>query len=267
MSSDNSPSNSLSFEDYGHENGTKYWWATEYANMLGYASYNSFLKPINKAIQSCMAANIDHFIDFRREQRIIDGNTIDDLKLSRFACYMVAMNADSKKPQVARAQVYFADQVEKVNLLLEGSNDLERLNTREEIKTGNIALNSAASQSGVKNFGLFQDAGYRGLYNKGLSAVKDQKGIKKSQDHFDFMGRTELAANLFRITLTEERLKNSAINSEQSAMKVHNSVGKQVRKMVIDNTGTAPENLRPERRLGEVKKELKKANKALNKKK
>lgn len=256
----------LTFEDYGHENGMKYWWASEFSEMLGYASFESFMKPINKAIQSCMAANIQYYDDFVRDRRIVNDSLIDDFKLSRFACYMVAMNADAKKPQVAKAQVYFADQVEKINVILEGSNDLERLQTREEIKLGNISLNSAAQQSGVSKdrFGLFHDAGYRGLYNNGIKMVKKNKGIPESADHFDYMGRTELAANLFRITLTEDRLRKNQVYGEQAAMDVHKSVGKQVRKMVIDNTGVAPENLRTERRLGDVKKELKKVNVALN---
>lgn len=255
----------LTFEDYGNENGTTYWWATDFCQMLGYASMSSFMKPINKAIQSCMSANIDYFDDFVREKRLVDGKQIDDFKLSRFACYMVAMNCNpSNKPQVARAQVYFASQVEKINLILEGRNDIERLQIRDELKSSATSLNSAASQHGVVNFGLFHDAGYRGLYNKGIKQVKQQKGIKPSADHFDYMGRTELAANLFRVTLTEERLKNSASNSEQVAKNIHNTVGKQVRKMVKDNTGVFPEELPTERRLGEVKKELKKATKKLN---
>lgn len=254
----------ITFEDYGHENGMRFWYASEFSQMLGYASLNSFKKPINRAIQSCMSANIDFHDDFIRKSRQIDGRAVDDFKLSRFACYMIAMNADAKKPQVAKAQVYFADQVEKINLILEGKNDLERLQFREEIKSGNTALNSAASNHGVVNFGLFHDAGYRGLYNKGIKDVKRQKGIKASAQHFDFMGRTELAANLFRITLTEERLKKSVGSSERQAMKIHNTVGKQVRKMVKDNTGEYPEDLKVERRLGEVKRELKKATKKLN---
>ncbi|WP_321308803.1 hypothetical protein [Marinifilum fragile] len=257
--------NKPSFEDYSHQNGMRFWYATEYASMLGYANMTSFMNPINKAIQSCMSAKIDYFDDFVREKRIVDGRQFDDFKLSRFACYMIAMNADVKKPQVARAQIYFADQVEKVNLLLEGREDLERLQAREEIKTGNTALNAVAKECGVENFGLFHDAGYRGLYNRGIKDVKKMKGIKSTVDHFDFMGRTELAANLFRITLTEERLKKVPVSSEKSAMNVHNKVGKQVRNMVISNTGVAPEHLKTERRLNEVKKELKKANKALNK--
>lgn len=256
---------SITFEDYGHENGVRYWWASEYSQMLGYASFETFRKSINKAIQAFMAAGIDHFSDFRNELRVIEGKTIQDIKLSRFACYMVAMNADPKKAEVARAQLYFADQVEKINVILEGNNDMDRLLTREEIKDGQKALASAAKNSGVVNFGLFQDAGYRGLYNTGVTGLKKKKGIAPAHSHFDYMGRTELAANLFRITLTEDRLKATATSNEKAAMRVHKSVGQQVRKMVVDNTGVAPENLKPERRLNEVKKELKKAGRALNK--
>jgi len=257
----------LSFEDYGNENGMRYWWASDFCQMLGYSNLKSFTNPINRAIQSCMSANISYHDDFVRTKRIADDIEIDDFKLSRFACYMIAMNSDPKKPQVAKAQVYFADQVEKINLMLEGSNDLERLQFREEIKSGNTSLSAAAKGHGVSNFGLFHDSGYRGLYNRGIKQVKQRKGIKTSANHFDFMGRTELAANLFRITLTEERLKNSGSSNERVAMDIHKTVGKQVRKMVKDNTGQNPEDLKVERRLGEVKKELKKATKKLNSKK
>ena len=257
----------LTFEDYGNENGMRFWWASNFSNMLGYATLKSFKKSINRAIQSCMVANIDYHDDFIREKQVVDGLIIDDYKLSRFACYMVAMNSDSKKPQVAKAQVYFADQVEKINLILEGRNDLERLQYREEIKSGNTALQSAAKGHGVIHFGLFHDSGYKGMYNQGIRSVKKRKRIKSNSDHFDFMGRTELAANLFRITLTEERLKKSPSNYEKIARVIHNKVGKQVRKMVKDNTGLNPEDLKTERRLGEVKKELKKATKKLNNKK
>lgn len=253
----------LSFEDYGHENGTKYWWASEYSKMLGYVTYSSFQNPINKAIKACMTANIPYLEDFRHSQRLVDGNPIDDIKLSRFACYMIAMNADIKKVPVARAQTYFADQVERINIILEGSNDIDRLTIREDIKEGNISLNSVAKNAGVSNFGLFHDAGYRGLYNRGIGEVKKMKGIKANADHFDFMGRAELSANLFRITMTEERLKNQTMKDERSARAIHKTVGKEVRNLVIRNTGKAPEQLQAERRLGEVKKELKKI-KALN---
>lgn len=244
----------LTFEDFGYDNGIKYWWASEFSRMLGYSNFASFMNPINKAIKSCMNANIDYFEDFRKEDRIIDEKTFSDIKLSRFACYMVAMNADIKKPVVARAQAYFADQVEKINILLEGSNDIERLNIRDEIKESNISLNSAAKNCGVVNYALFHDAGYRGLYNRGIKEVKSMKGIQEKADHFEFMGRVELSANLFRMTMTEERLKNYPIQGEKSAMDIHKKVGKEVREMVIRNTGTTPEKLPTERRLGDVKK-------------
>ncbi len=255
-----------SFEDYATENGMLYWWASDYYKMLGYASMDSFKKPINKAIKSCMSANISFHDDFKHNKRIINDKEIEDYKLSRFACYMVAMNADIKKPQVAKAQVYFADQVEKINLLLEGKNDIERLHYRDEITEGNKSLASSAKNFGVHNFAYFQDAGYRGLYNNTIGKIKTKKGLKKNQDHFDYMGRTELAANLFRITLTEEKLKTIPKSGQKVAEKVHNSVGKQVRKMVIDNTGQTPEDLPKERRLGEAKKQLKQASKKLNSK-
>jgi DNA-damage-inducible protein D len=254
----------LSFEDYSQQNGMTFWWATDFGAMLGYANFVSFTNAINKAITSCMAANIAYYDDFVRQKRIVDGRSIDDFKLSRFACYMVAMNADAKKPQVAKAQVYFAEQAEKINVILEGKADLDRLLIRDEVKTGNIALNRAASNHGVERFGLFNDAGYRGLYNKGIKDVKRQKGLKPTADHFDYMGRTELAANLFRITLTEERLSQNEGGTERGAMNIHKAVGSQVRKMVKENTGKNPEDLKVERRLGEVKKELKKATKKLN---
>ena len=253
------------FEDFGHENGFRFWWASEFSRMLGYPDSKSFMPVINRAIKACMSANInDYFDDFRKEQRIVDGLVIDDIKLSRFACYMVAMNANPKKEQVARAQVYFADQVEKINILLENNAEIERIHIRDEIKLSHTSLNSAASQCGVSHFGLFHDAGYRGLYNRGIKDVKAIKGIKQNDDHFEFMGSTELAANLFRITLTEEQLKKSNVSDEKHAMYVHNVVGKDIRAMVIKNTGLSPEQLPTERRLSEVKKDVKKA-KALNK--
>lgn len=255
--------NELSFDDLGHENGTKYWWASEYSKMLGYSSYTSFLNPVNKAIKACMTANIPYLEDFRHEQRIVDGSHIDDIKLSRFACYMVAMNSDTKKIPVAKAQAYFADQVEKINIILDGSKDIERLTIREDIKDGYSSLNSAAKNAGVVNFGLFHDAGYKGLYNRGIGEVKKMKGIKPSADHFEHMGRTELSANLFRITMTEERLKNQPLKNEKFAMDIHKKVGKEVREIVIRNTGKTPEELQAERKLGDVKKDLKKI-KALN---
>jgi DNA-damage-inducible protein D len=267
MSEEKENEEEFGFEDFSHENGITFWWATDFMVMLDYPSINSFMKPIQRAMTACLTANIDVYDNFIKATRVVDGNTIDDYKLSRFACYMVAMNGDVKKQKVAEAQTYFADQAQKINLLLEGSNDLERLLTREEVKEGHKLLNATAKSSGVENFGLFTDAGYRGLYNSGIKNLKHKKGIKQSQSLMDYMGRTELAANLFRITLTEEKLKNLGRIGEKSAINIHKQVGGQVRKLVKDNTGKNPEDLQIERKLSDVTKELKKANKKLNNKK
>lgn len=259
-------SKQLTFEDFSHQNGITYWWASDFMLMMGYPNLVSFTKPINRAMQACLSINIDCHDNFIKSERIKDGNTISDFKLTRFACYMIAMNGDIKKPEVARAQVYFAKQAEQINLLLAGSNDVDRLIIREEIKDGNKSLMSAAKSSGVINFGLFMDAGYMGMYNSGIKRVTKRKNVPAGQ-LYEYMGKTELSANLFRIALTEEKLKQQNIFHEGHASQIHRKVGADIRKMVKENTGLNPEDLPVERRLGDVSKELKKANKQLNSKK
>jgi DNA-damage-inducible protein D len=255
------------FEDFSHENGITYWWASEFMAMLGYSTMTSFTKPLNRAMQACLSINIDCHDNFKKTERVIDGNTVTDYKITRFGCYMIAMNGDVKKQEVASAQVYFANQAEQINLLLAGSNDVDRLILRDEIKGGNKSLMSTAKHSGVVNYGLFMDAGYRGMYNSSIKAVAKKKGLEVSKNLFDYMGKTELSANWFRITLTEEKLKQQAVSHETHANQIHKQVGSDIRKMVKENTGLNPEQLPVERRLGDVSKELKKANKQLNKKK
>jgi DNA-damage-inducible protein D len=177
------------------------------------------------------------------------------------------MNADARKPIVARAQVYFAEQVENINLMLDGSKDLERIMVREEIKEGNLALNSAAAKAGVKDFRAFMTEGYLGLYNQPIRAVKKLKKVDEDDVLFDYMGRTELAANLFRITMTEERLKMKNVSNPFDAAAIHKKVGQDIRDMVKENTGQFPEELPVERKLNEVASELRKAKKILNEKK
>jgi len=271
MAEDNTPENevnhTLTFEDFSHQNGITYWWASDFMKMMGYPNLISFTKPINRAMQACLSINIDCHDNFIKADRIVDGNHISDFKLTRFACYMISMNGDIKKPEVARAQVYFANQAEQINLMLSGSNDVDRLIIRGEIKDGNKSLMSAAKGSGVVNFGIFMDAGYLGMYNTGMKKLTQRKGLQPNQSLFDYMGKTELSANLFRIALTEEKLKQQIIFNEGNANQIHKKVGSDIRKMVKENTGLNPEQLPIERRLGDVTKELKKANKQLNDKK
>jgi DNA-damage-inducible protein D len=262
----NTPQQRITFEDFSNENGIIFWWASDFMKMLGYPNMTSFAKPIKRAMQACLSINIDCHDNFIKVERIIDGNTVTDFKLTRFACYMISMNGDVKKQEVARAQVYFAQQAEQINLLLSGADDVDRLLIREEIKDGNKSLMSAAKQSGVVNYGYFMDAGYMGMYNSGIKKLTQKKGVTNGS-LFDYMGKTELSANLFRIALTEEKLKQQNVFNENHANSIHRQVGSDIRKMVRENTGKNPEDLPIERRLGDVSKELKKANKQLNSKK
>ena len=249
-----------SFEDFKNENGLIFWWAGDLAAMLGYENLQSFRPAIDRARKACLSigTNIDeHFIPADREDK-------KDFKLTRFACYLAVMNGDPKKEQVALAQVYFTQQTRKFELYLQGV-DIDRLLIRDELKEGFKTLQAVAKDSGVTDFQRFNNAGYVGMYNMGTWMLAKKKGLpdKERGKLQDYMGRTELAANLFRVTQTEEKLKNKNVTSQSQAEAVHKQVGEQVRNIVIENTGTAPESLPLERQLPEVKKELKKSEKAL----
>lgn len=266
---DNTMELAPSFENFSSNSGegkkqVKTWWASDFAQMLGYPDLNALIKPLHRAKTACFSINIDCDDDFKKERRNVDGVEFDDFRLTRFACYMIAMNADAKKESVAMAQVYFAKIAEFIELELQGSNDVDRIIMRDNIKEGNKSLASAAKQAGVTKFGIFADCGYKGLYNMSLKAVTSKKGVRTGQ-LLDYMGRTELSANLFRITMTEERLKKDNVRSETHAYKVHKEVGQDIRATVKENTGMYPEQLPIERRLGDASKALKKANKQLSK--
>ena len=256
-----------SLDEFGfEEDGTMYWWASWYGKVLGYSSPATFRPPIQRAVQACVTLHIGTSENFIETYRNEGGKTFRDYKLTRFACYLIAMNADARKPVVARAQVYFAEQVEKINLMLDGSKDIERILVREEIKEGNLALTAAAAKTGVKDFRMFMTEGYLGLYNKPIREVKKEKGVDEDDNLYEYMGRTELAANLFRITMTEEKLKNSQVDSPFAAAAVHRKIGEGIRDMVKENTGKFPEELPTERKLNEVASALRKAKKILNEK-
>ncbi len=255
-----------SFEDFKHKNGAIFWWASEFMIMLGYDDYNVFKnKVIGKATQALISLGIDHYLQITPAKRKIDGEDVDDLKLTRFACYIVAMNGNPQKKEVALAQAYFAAETRKLELFLEGNEDIARLIYREEFTTGQKSLMNTAARAGVENYAEFNNAGYIGLYNKTAEQLKRQRNLPQSDTTRlqDYMGRTELAANLFRVTQTEERLKQDEIKTQQQANKTHYNIGSRIRQMVEENTGKLPEQLPIQRKLPEVKKELKKAKKAL----
>lgn len=255
----------LSFEDFKNQNGITYWWASELAIMLGYASLSSFQGVINKTTKAFISLSIPHYENIISQSREVDGHLITDFKLTRFACYLLAMNANPKKVEVAQAQAYFATQARAFEVLMEAnSNEIERLAYREEISESYKSLSSAAKAAGVEDYAKFQNAGYLGMYNMENWKLSKKRGIEKSKI-YETMGRTELAANLFRQTQTEERIKLQNVRGQKSLEKTHFDVGREVRDMVRRNTGKSPEHLEQEREIPEIKKELKQGHTALKK--
>lgn len=255
----------LSFEDFKHENGITYWWASDMMAMLGYESMTSFQKVIDRATSAFLSLGVKHHDQIIYQVRTKDGKDQQDYKLTRFACYLVVMNGDPKKKEVAFAQAYFAEQTRKFEVYLQGADDMDRLLYREEVKQGNISLASAAKKAGVFDYAKFSNAGYLGLYNMGIWDVKKRRGLPKDKkiELQDYMGRTELAANLFRITQTEEKLKKDNVRGQVEAEITHQGVARKVREFMKANTGKYPEELPVERRLPEVKKDIKKGMKLL----
>jgi len=228
--------------------GNEYWRARDLQELLGYSEWRNFSAVIEKARQACETLGVDpsnQFVATTKKVRIGSGVflNVDDFFLSRYASYLVAMNGDTKKPQVAYAQTYFAVQTirqEQADQLTEAE---KRIKLRADVKDANKKLNSAAKGAGVINYAFFHDAGYKGLYGMGVTAIKRKKGIPEKEDLLDCAGRVELAANEFRITQTEERLKRESIRGQNSASRVHGEVGRKVRKAIKDIGGTMPEEL------------------------
>jgi len=247
----------LSFEDFRQENGITYWWASDLMGMLGYRDMKSFQKVLDRATKAFVSLSIPHYENIIPEMREFEGQLIQDFKLTRFACYISVMNGDPKRKEVAIAQAYFAQQTRKFELYIQDNNELDRLLIRDELTEGNKSLASIAKQAGVVNYAVFQDAGYRGLYNMSAWQLKQRRKIDEKSNLVDFMGRTELAANLFRVTQTEERIKNKKVSGQKDLEKTHYEVGREVRGIVQKNVGISPENLEQEKQLPEIKKEFK----------
>jgi DNA-damage-inducible protein D len=245
--------NDLTFEDFKNENGIVYWWASELMLMLGYDDFKVFRKVIDKATKAFISLGIDHYDNIIFVQREDTGNP--DFKLTRFACYMVAMNGDPQKQEVASVQAYFAEQTRNFEVILQNSIGIDRILIREEIKEGNKSLSSAAKQAGVIDYAKFVNAGYRGMYNMMNFELAKRRGIPKD-NILESMGRTELAANLFRITQTEERIKSHNIHGQDLLEQTHYSVGREVRDIVIRNTDKRPEQLPQEKNIPDLQSEI-----------
>lgn len=240
------------------ENGNEFWAARQLAKALEYTDFRNFLSVIEKAKEACKNSGQpieNHLVEFNEMVPIGSGaeREMNSYKLSRYACYLAVQNADPSKEIVALGQTYFAvqtrlqeiRQMDEYNRL--STEDEKRLFLRNELAKHNLQLAAAAKDAGVIepiDYAIFQNHGYMGLYG-GLDAkaIHAKKGLKKTQQILDHMGSTELAANLFRATQTEEKLKREKIQGKQKANKTHFEVGKKVRQTIEEIGGTMPENL------------------------
>jgi len=258
------------------ENGNEFWSARELGKVLEYSEFRHFIPVIDRAKEACKNSGFsvsDHFEDILDMIALGKGakRSVDNIKLSRYACYLIVQNADPSKEIVATGQTYFAIQtrIQEIRQMDEytslKSEEEKRIFLRNELKTHNIQLAETAKGAGVVepiDYAIFQNHGYMGLYG-GLDAkgIHTRKGLKKSQNILDHMGSTELAANLFRATQTEDKLRREEIKGKQNANTTHFNVGKKVRQTIRELGGTMPENLPTEESIKELeiknKKKLK----------
>ncbi|MDZ4381076.1 MAG: DNA damage-inducible protein D [Parvibaculum sp.] len=264
------------------DDGIEFWDARDLQELLSYSKWDNFLEVIQKAKSACSGSGQDvenHFADVRKMVSIGSGaeREIEDIRLTRYACYLVAQNGDARKTPVAFAQTYFAIQTRKQEIADEDaaqhlplSEDQKRILLRDEIKEHNKNLASAAKGAGVIqpiDFAIFQTFGYRGLYG-GLDrlGIQRKKGLRAKQNILDHMGSTELAANLFRATQTEEKLRRENIKGKEAANAAHYEVGRKVRETIREIGGTMPENLPPAEDIVKVERRLSKAQEQIAKK-
>lgn len=258
------------FESIKHVNeyGQEFWYARDLQKILEYTEWRNFTKVIDRAKDACNGAGhevSECFVEVNKTSEMPNGGTkqINDFMLSRYACYLIVMNGDPRKEVIALGQTYFAVKTRQQELIEDYeklTEEQKRLAIRNEMKRHNIALADAAHKAGVQqpiDYAVFQNYGYMGLYN-GLKAqdIKERKGLKKNQNILDFMGSTELAANLFRATQTEEKLRRENIQGKNEANQTHYEVGKKVRQTIADLGGTMPEDLpTPEKSTKQIEKE------------
>ena len=256
------------FEDIKHidENGNEFWYARELMPLLEYSKWENFNSVIQKSVLSYNNSNNDDSYWLPEVRKpIITGKGkeeyIKDYKLSRYICYLIVQNANPRKKMVALGQTYFAIQTRRQELSEKEystlTEDEKRLYQRNLTRKGNYSLNIAAKNAGVKNFDKFHNSGYKGLYNgETANDIAKRKGLRYREDILDNMCSEELAANLFRITQTESKLKKDNVSLEKTANKTHYEVGKEIRRTIKKLGGTMPEDLRaPDKSLKEIEKE------------
>ena len=254
-------------------NGNEFWYARDLQAILEYTKWDNFLNVIEKAKIACQNSELsisDHFADVGKIVHVgVANREIQDIVLSRYACYLIAMNGDSKKSVIAQAQTYFAVKTHEREMqeqFISLSEDERRLLIRQDIKEHNTALSEAANNAGVEtpqDFAKFHNSGYQGLYGGlGNKEIHKRKGLKPSQKILDHMGSEELAANLFRSTQTEGKLRRDNIQGKENANIAHREVGAKVRQTIKELGGTMPEDLpTPPKSIKQLEKEQKKLEK------
>lgn len=258
---------SKSFEELKKTNkhGAELWSARDLQVLLGYSQWRRFEDAIGRAVTSCTQSGNDpahHFASAGKMIAVGKGGVreVPDFRLSRFACYLIAQNGDPRKPEIAFAQKYFAIQTRRQELSDGQVRDQERLELRKQTREEFKALSGAAQDAGVQNvmFGVFHDAGYKGLYGGiGSTQIRARKKIPQDENLLDRMDTTELAANQFRMTQTREKLAQEGIKGQQKAIETHLQVGKEVREAIKRIGGTMPEHLPPAEHIQQVEKRLK----------
>lgn len=261
------------FEEIKHvsENGEEYWFARDLQTVLDYTEWRNFEKVIEKAKEACRNSKnsvSDHFVDINKMIALAKTaeREVQDYRLSRYACYLVVMNGDPRKEVIAVGQTYFAvktRQQELIDHYDQLSEDQKRLAIRNEMIAHNKSLAEAAKEAGVETtqeYAIFQNKGYQGLYG-GLGAkdIHERKKLAKSQKILDHMGSTELAANLFRATQTDEKLRRENIKGKNKAYETHYEVGRKVRQTIRELGGTMPEDLpTPKKSIQQIEQEKEK---------
>lgn len=261
------------FESIKHVNeyGNEFWYARELQSILEYTEWRNFQKLIEKAQTACENSDMavdECFVEVNKTSPMPNGGVklIDDYILSRYACYLIVMNGDPRKEVIAVGQTYFAvktRQQELIDHYDELSEDQKRLAIRKEMKAHNKSLAEAAQKAGViksYDFAIFQNYGYQGLYGGlGAKEIHARKGLKENEQILDHMGSTELAANLFRATQTDEKLRRENIRGKEKANQTHYEVGRKVRQTIAELGGTMPEDLpTPEKSIKQIESERKK---------
>jgi hypothetical protein len=260
------------------DEGVEFWTGRDLARLLEYADYRNFLTIVEKSKTACRVSGIephDHFVTVTDMVEIGSGakREVENLHLSRYACYLIAQNADSKKKPVSFAMTYFAIQTRKQELAdkakqtaIPMTEDEKRVFLRNQIREHNRHLSSAAKVAGVitpQDFAIFHSKGYQGLYGRTVGQIRQYRNLPSSVDILDRMGSTELAANFFRVTQTEEKLRKDGIKGKERAFDTHYAVGRQVRDAMLKISGIAPEDLQPVDSIKHAEKRLKTSTTAL----